>query len=162
MKKLLIFLTLFSILFISSGQTYEQQTLIPAMQRCFPSEPFKGFLSLFHIPYWGMTISVEERGYYPFVEFLIRKASHVVIFGLIALAVLNLLPKPKMSWALGITALIALADEFHQSLTGGRTPTGQDVLLDIFGAVLFLGTAKFLKEKGTADSSTRSLRAQRR
>ena len=140
MKKLLIFLTLFTILFISSGQTYEQQTLIPAMERYFPSEPFKGFLTLFQIPYWGMTISVEERGYYPFVEFVIRKASHVVIFG-----------------------LIALADEFHQSLTGGRTPTGQDVLLDVFGAVLFLGAAKFLKKnKKEFSTSIRSLRAQRR
>lgn len=139
MKKLLIFLTLFSILFISSGQTYEQQTLIPALQRYLPSEPFKGFLSLFQIPYWGMTISIEERGYYPFVEFLIRKASHVVIFGLIALAVLNMLPKPKVWIAFTVTSAIAFVDEYHQSLTGGRTPTLHDVLLDMFGAALFLG-----------------------
>lgn len=139
MKRLLIFLTLFAILFVSSGQSYEQQTLIPTLERLLPSEPFKGLLSLFQIPYWGMTISVEERGYYQFIEFLIRKASHVVIFGLIALAVLNLLPKPKVGFAFAATTAIAIIDEYHQSLTGGRTPTVHDVLLDMYGAALFLG-----------------------
>lgn len=147
MKKLLIFLTLFAILFISSGQTYEQQTLIPALQRYLPSEPFKGFLNLFQIPYWGKTISVEERGYYPFIEFLIRKASHVVIFGLIALAVLNMLPKPKVWIAFIVTSAIAFVDEYHQSLTGGRTPTLHDVWLDMFGAALFLGVWLLWKNK---------------
>lgn len=147
MKKLLIFLILFAILFISSGQTYEQQTLIPALQRYLPSEPFKGFLSLFQIPYWGTTVSVEERGYYAFIEFVIRKASHVLIFGLIALAVLNMLPKPKVWIAFAVASAIAFVDEYHQSLTGGRTPTVHDVLLDMFGAALFLGIWLLWKNK---------------
>lgn len=61
------------------------------------------------------------------------------MFGLIALAVLNLLPKPRVWLAFVITTAIALMDEYHQSLTGGRTPTTHDVLLDAFGALLFLG-----------------------
>lgn len=138
MKKLLILLVLFTVLFVSSGQTYEEQTLIPTLEKYLPSEPFKGILSHLQIPYWGTYVSVEERGYYPFIEFLLRKGAHVLIFGMIALAVLNFLPKPKLWLAFVLTVVIALMDEFHQSLTGGRTPTIQDVLLDAFGAFLFL------------------------
>ncbi|MGK7376446.1 VanZ family protein [Planococcus sp. 1R117A] len=146
MKKILILLTLFIVLFVSSGQTYEEQSLIPALEKYLPSEPFKGVLSHLEIPYWGTHVSIEERGYHKFIEFLLRKGAHVLMFGLIALAVLNLLPKPKVWLALAITAAIALADEFHQSLTGGRTPAWQDVLLDLFGAVLFLSVAKLFQK----------------
>ncbi|WKA57847.1 VanZ family protein [Planococcus shenhongbingii] len=138
MKKILIFLILFIILFVSSGQTYEEQSLIPALEKYLPSEPFKGVLSHLEIPYWGTHVSIEERGYHKFIEFLLRKGAHVLMFGLIALAVLNLLPKPKVWLAFIIALAIALMDEFHQSLTGGRTPAIQDVLLDAFGALLFL------------------------
>jgi VanZ family protein len=34
--------------------------------------------------------------------------------------------------------VLAIADEYHQSLTGGRTPTIHDVMLDSFGAALVL------------------------
>lgn len=139
MKKLIVFVILFIVLFVSSGQTYEEQTLIPALEKYLPSEPFKETLSHLQIPYWGTYVSVEERGYYQFVEFLLRKGAHVGMFGLIALAVLNLLPKPRVWLAFVITTAIALMDEYHQSLTGGRTPTTHDVLLDAFGALLFLG-----------------------
>lgn len=62
-----------------------------------------------------MTVSVEERGYFAFIEFVIRKASHVLIFGLIALAVLNILPKPKVWIAFAVASAIAFVDEYHQS-----------------------------------------------
>jgi VanZ family protein len=138
MKKLLFFLILFAVLFVSSGQTYEEQTLIPTLEKYLPSQPFKGVLSYLQIPYWGTHVSIEERGYYQFIEFLLRKGAHVGMFGLIALAVLKLLPKPRIWIVFLLTGAIAAADEFHQSLTGGRTPTWTDVLLDLFGATLAL------------------------
>ncbi|GKW45379.1 VanZ family protein [Planococcus sp. NCCP-2050] len=138
MKKLLIFLALFIVLFISSSQTYEQQSLIPALEKYFPSMPFYSVLSTLEITYWGSVISIEERGYYLFIEFFLRKGAHVAIFGLIALAIANLLPK-KMGWlALPATATIAVLDELHQAVTGGRSPMAADVLLDISGAVIAL------------------------
>ena len=146
MKKLLIFAILFAVLFISSGQTYEEQTLIPTLEKYLPSQPFKGILSHLQIPYWGIQVSIEERGYYQFVEFLLRKGAHVVMFGLIALAVLNLLPKPRVWLTFLITGVIAISDEFHQSLTGGRTPTWADVLLDLFGAALALLVYKLYRQ----------------
>src|SRR5690606_26413642 len=104
MKKLLIVLVLFIVLFISSSQTYEQQSLIPALEKYFPTMPFYSVLSTLKITYWGSVISIEERGYYLFIEFFLRKGAHVAIFGLIALAIANMLPK-KMGWlALPATA----------------------------------------------------------
>lgn len=138
MKKLLIFLALFIVLFISSSQTYEQQSLIPVLEQYFPSMPFYSLLSTLEITYWGSVISIEERGYYLFIEFFLRKGAHVAIFGLIALAIANMVPK-KMWWlALPATAILAVLDELHQAVTGGRSPMAADVLLDISGAVIAL------------------------
>ncbi|WP_338655163.1 VanZ family protein [Sporosarcina psychrophila] len=140
MKKLIVLIILLSILFFSSGQTYEQQSLIPTLEKWLPSEPFESSLSKLQVPYWGTTISVEERGYYHFVEFLLRKSAHFVIFGVLAVAIYLILPKHvfRMLTATWITVLLAIADEYHQSLTGGRTPALQDVILDAAGAVTFL------------------------
>ena len=129
-----------AVLFISSGQTYEQQSIIPDLQKWLPGKPLESLLSKFEIPYWGITVSVEERGYYYFVEFLLRKSAHFFIFGFIAAAIYAVLPKIKFRLIIAafITLLIAIGDEYHQSLTGGRTPSAQDVILDMAGAVTTL------------------------
>lgn len=140
MKKLLVLLILLSILFVSSGQTYEQQSLIPTLQEWLPDKPLENKLSKLQVPYWGKTISVTERGYYPFVEFLLRKSAHFFIFGFVAIAIYSLLPKHgfRTLTAAFFTLLVAIGDEYHQSLTGGRTATNYDVILDMAGAVTFL------------------------
>lgn len=140
MRKLFILLILLGILFISSGQTYEQQSIIPNLQRWLPDKPLESTLSKFKIPYWGITVSIEERGYYYFVEFLLRKAAHFFIFGFIATAIYMVLPKIQFRFLFAalFTLLIAVGDEFHQSLTGGRTPSLQDVALDMAGAITAL------------------------
>ncbi|TWT27691.1 VanZ family protein [Planomicrobium sp. CPCC 101110] len=148
MKNILLLLLLLGILFVSSGQTYEQQTLIPAMEKYLAAKPLEGLLSYVHIPYYGTLVSIEERGYFAFIEFLLRKGAHLFMFGAVAIAVVVLLPKPSFWLAFAITVGLAFLDEFHQSLTGGRTPTGQDVLLDSIGAFLALSLWKlFMKIK---------------
>ncbi|TWT03567.1 VanZ family protein [Planomicrobium sp. CPCC 101079] len=138
MKNIILLLLLLSILFISSGQTYEQQTLIPTLEKYLAAKPLEGLLSYLHIPYYGTLVSIEERGYFAFIEFLLRKGAHLFMFGAVAIAVVVLMPKPKFWMAFAITVGLAVLDEFHQSLTGGRTPTGQDVLLDSIGAFIAL------------------------
>ncbi|MHA6259813.1 VanZ family protein [Sporosarcina sp. CAU 1771] len=142
MKKIIVLLALLFILFISSGQTYEQQSIIPTLEKWLPGKPFESILSKLAIPYWGIEVSIDERGYYYFIEFIIRKSAHFIIFGLVALSVYFVLPKYNYRTLLALLLTIGLAclDEFHQSLTGGRTPSMQDVLLDTAGAV----TALFL------------------
>ncbi|MFC6037985.1 VanZ family protein [Paenisporosarcina macmurdoensis] len=136
MKKYILFILILLVLFYSSAQTYEEQSMIPDLMMWLPGEPFKGFLSLFQIPYWGTIVSVEERGYHAFIEFLLRKGAHIAIFGALAFAAYIMFRRIRIAFIL--TVVLAIADEYHQSLTGGRTPTIHDVMLDSFGAALAL------------------------
>ena len=54
--------------------SYEQQTIVPELQQLLHDEPFKEQLSKIELTYWNQTISIETRGYFYFIEFLIRKA----------------------------------------------------------------------------------------
>jgi len=51
MKKPLVLLFLVIILFLSSGQTYEQQSLIPTLQEMLPDKPLEEQLAKLEIPY---------------------------------------------------------------------------------------------------------------
>ncbi|TQR21635.1 VanZ family protein [Psychrobacillus vulpis] len=136
MKKIVPLLFLLIIVFVSSGQTSEQQSLLPILEKWLPNKPFESLLSKLQIPYWGIMVSIDERGYYRFIEFLIRKGTHFFYFGVIALAIYAALPrfKYRIFTAGVLTMLFAIADEFHQSLTSGRTASAQDVMLDTAGA----------------------------
>lgn len=140
MRKIVILLVLLGILFMSSGQTYEQQSLVQDLEKWLPDRPFESLLAKLEIPYWGIKVSVEERGYYAFVEFLIRKSTHFFTFGLIAIVIYAIMPKHRhrLFLAASITVLLAILDEVRQSFTVGRTASLQDVLLDMLGAVTAL------------------------
>ncbi|CAM4114990.1 VanZ family protein [Lederbergia lenta] len=132
-------------IFIFSSQTYEQQSLVPMLYKILPGEPLIGLLSHIEIPYWGSIISVETKGYYYFLEFLIRKFAHLFLFGMFALTMFSLLmfiKRMKVPQAVFIaligTGIYAAVDEYHQLITGGRTPLVADVLLDMTGAVIAL------------------------
>lgn len=129
------------LIFVFSSQTYEQQSLIPFLRKTFPGEPFADLLSRLHIQYWGSVITVESKGYYYFLEFLIRKFAHVFLFGVLAVALFSVLVlmKRMRTWIAVFIAFIgaglyAAGDEYHQLVTGGRTALLEDVLLDMMGA----------------------------
>jgi len=75
------------------------------------------------------------------VHFAIRKLGHWSGYGSFALATYFALRKDRWrdwDWgkaliALAIVLALALGDEFHQSLTPGRTGCLQDSFLDLFG-----------------------------
>jgi len=140
MKKLIPLLLLLVIVFLASGQSADQQSMQDTLKAWLPTKPLESFLSLFQVPYWGILVSIEERGYYAFVEFLIRKGTHFVYFGFIALAIYIALPqfKYRKMTTVMVTMLLATADEFRQSFTSGRTASLQDVLLDTTGAITAL------------------------
>ncbi|MFJ7406909.1 MULTISPECIES: VanZ family protein [unclassified Lysinibacillus] len=148
MKKWLILLLLLGILAISSSMSYEQQSIIPELEELLVNKPFEAQLSVLKIPYWDTVVSVEERGYFEFVEFLIRKFTHFIGFGCIALGVYFALGKRRFAAGVAIvlTALIAMLDEFRQSFTPGRTMNGQDVLVDTAGAIVFISIALAVKK----------------
>jgi len=77
------------------------------------------------------------------IHHLIRKSGHFLGYGAIGLAWLRAwwmtLPRssflPDAALALVGTALIASADEFHQTFLPNRTGVASDVLLDCCGAI---------------------------
>ncbi|SES30411.1 VanZ family protein [Psychrobacillus sp. OK032] len=155
MKKIIPLLFLLIVVFISSGQTAEQQSLVPVLEKWLPNKPLESLLSYLQIPYWGILVSIEERGYYPFVEFLIRKGTHFFYFGIIALAIYAALPKfnYRKLTAISLTMFFAVADELHQSFTSGRTASAQDVMLDTAGAItalLLLKCIQAIKQRRSA------------
>ncbi|SEM96060.1 VanZ like family protein [Ligilactobacillus sp. WC1T17] len=137
---LLCALVMMLVLFISSSMTYQQQTSVPLLERILRHRPALAYLKHFTLTYAGNVISVEKVGYYKFIEFFIRKLAHFTTYFLLG-SFLYLAVKNKLSaWvAIMLAVLAALgyaaSDEFHQMLTGGRTPLFQDVMLDGMGAL---------------------------
>lgn len=129
------------ILFYSSSQTYAEQSSVSFLQKWLSSEPFSNRLQSVAFDYGGTEVSIKAMGYYKFVEFFIRKAAHFFTFFILGgslFLVLNSKMKQSIlslmfAWfsATGYAAM----DEFHQMITGGRTPLFQDVMLDSMGAL---------------------------
>lgn len=138
---LLIGFMMMGLLFYSSSQTYEEQSQIGLLSILLKNEPFKDQLAGVSFIYAGSEVSVAKSGYFSFVEFFIRKGAHFGTYLILGSSFfLGLAPRMKQfalvalfSW-LSATGYAAL-DEFHQMLTGGRTPLFQDVLLDSLGAL---------------------------
>lgn len=143
MKKFYFLGALLLTLLVFSSMTAEQQSLQHFLQTALSTKPFEAQLSQLAIPYWDTVVSVEERGYFAFVEFLIRKGAHFLMFATIAVALLQFRLHPVV--VLLIAFGIALGDEFRQSFTPGRTMTLQDVWLDTAGAFLGMVCWLFVK-----------------
>ncbi len=138
---LILAFLMIGLLFYSSSQTYAQQSQIGLLSRLLKNEPFKDHLANISFSYAGSEISIANKGYFSFVEFFIRKGTHFTTYFILGSSFfLVLVPRLKnlvlaafFAW-LAATGYAAL-DEFHQMLTGGRTPLFQDVMLDSAGAL---------------------------
>jgi len=77
------------------------------------------------------------------VDFVVRKAGHMFVFGVLAVLLWRALAAAAlrwpMLWAWVLAALYAASDEFHQSFTAGRHPSPVDVAIDCAGALIGLG-----------------------
>ncbi len=149
MKKLLkqpnfyfaIGILIMAILFYSSSMTYEQQSQVGLIDRVLASEPFKEQLSGIRFSYAGKEQSIAASGYGKFIEFFIRKGAHFFTYFVMGGSFcIGLYLKMKHFWWGGFFAWLAATgyagmDEFHQQLTGGRTPLFEDVMLDSSGAL---------------------------
>ncbi|MEK9197970.1 VanZ family protein [Ureibacillus sp. 179-F W5.1 NHS] len=141
-KYIFLIVGILIMLFCISSMTYEQQTIVPTLQETLENKPFYNLLSKLELTYWDQTISVESRGYYYFVEFLIRKGLHFAGYGIIAILIYRIYRKFQFQLA-GICAVlsifvIASLDEYRQTFVEGRTGIFDDVLLDTYGAITFV------------------------
>ena len=141
-KYILLIIAVLILLFCVSSMTYEQQTIVPTLQDTLESQPFYNLLSKIEVTYWGQTISVETRGYYYFIEFLVRKGLHFTGYGFISILFYLMYRKFKVRFAvifaLLTTFAVASLDEFRQTFVDGRTGIFDDVILDTTGAVTFI------------------------
>jgi len=76
------------------------------------------------------------------LDFVVRKAGHMAVFGVLAVLVWRALAssvvRRAMVWSWVLTFAYAASDELHQSFTAGRHPSPIDVGIDSVGALLFL------------------------
>ena len=84
---------------------------------------------------------IPEFGYW---DFFAKKGGHLLGYALLAAAYHYALYNGKRSGklpvllAIGLTALYAASDEFHQRFTPGRTPSLVDIGIDITGGLIGL------------------------
>lgn len=75
-------------------------------------------------------------------DYLVKKASHSIGYGLLALSYLHLLKNyPKRYWLAWLMAVLySVTDEFHQSFVFGRHASFYDAaVFDNLGALIALG-----------------------
>lgn len=131
------FLMLLAI-FISSSMTYHQQTIKQDIK------PATGWLydlvKSIHFTYAGQKHSVAIDGYGTFVELILRKLAHFGSYFVVGASFIygfkSIIKKWYWEFFFVFFGTVGLAafDEFHQAITGDRTPSIYDVMLDGFGA----------------------------
>lgn len=133
---------------VLSNMSYQQQSLIPLLRDVLQDKPLEQWLSQLQINYWGEIVSVETKGYFYFIEFLIRKGVHFFGYGLLALIFFSFYSSLKWRFPMIIgfisVVVIASLDEFRQSMIPGRTGMVGDVVLDASGALTLLIIAKLV------------------
>jgi VanZ family protein len=99
------------------------------------------FLSAILTPFFG-TLSYHQLD---LINFLLRKTGHLTGYAILSLLVFRALQRTFAGslrrWAalaVAFTALVASADEYHQSFLPSRTSSVRDVMLDTCGAVLMM------------------------
>jgi VanZ family protein len=75
------------------------------------------------------------------LDFLVRKAGHMGIFGILALLLWRAIAgtaawRRPWAWALALAVLYAVTDELHQGAVTGRHAAAVDVGIDATGALI--------------------------
>lgn len=141
------------ILYGSSSMTYQDQSVTSNLELILKGEPFREFLSSIEFIYAGDLISIANNGYFPFIEFFIRKGAHFFSYFLIGLFwYLGLRKRVRHEWLTILLAVLlsigyASFDEFRQVFNPGRSGLMADVILDTAGAIVGVGMAKLLVYK---------------
>lgn len=90
------------------------------------------------------SITVGSSSDFYWKDFVVKKTAHVVEYGILATLIYralinsNVSNKKAMLYSVILAFLYGATDEFHQSFTPGRGPKFTDVLIDTFGATLFI------------------------
>jgi VanZ family protein len=83
------------------------------------------------------------------LNLIIRKITHVIVFGILAFLLYKTLAAYPFSYILSwiLTVIYAVSDEWHQSFMPGRVAAYQDVLFDSLGAFFALFLIYIISKK---------------
>ncbi|MBS3909316.1 MAG: VanZ family protein [Actinobacteria bacterium] len=133
-----------------SGQTFAEQDLRPKIRQ---QERFVEAIK--SLPEVEFTYSRKPlnnlRNPVDFAHFWIRKGAHVLVYGIFGLALLAALGDLRMrlwkKWmvVLALVFVVALLDEWHQSIVGDRTGMFRDIVLDTVGFVVISSIALIVR-----------------
>ncbi len=86
------------------------------------------------------------------LDFLVRKAGHMGVFGILALLLWRALAgttawRRPWAWALALAILYAATDELPQGFVAGRHESAVDVGIDAAGAIIAIAAAGLLRSR---------------
>lgn len=128
-------------LFVSSSMTYHEQEINPSTvnHRFGFIEKLIYNWNIYYAGVWHNRVS--DSGIAGFTQFFVRKLAHFSSYFFLGLfSYVGLRRVFKICWTapffiLFMTTAFAAFDEYHQYLTGDRTPSVHDVMLDTFGSL---------------------------
>ena len=87
-----------------------------------------------------------------FLDFLVRKAGHMAVFGILALLLWRTVTtttarRLPWAWALALVVVYAITDELHQGFVAGRHPSAVDVGIDAAGALIALVAVGLMRSR---------------
>lgn len=129
-------------LFISSSMTYHEQEMKPGFIHTHLHfiEEIVGNLNIYYAGHWHNKVS--DGGVAGMTQFFVRKLAHFTSYFFLGIfSYLGLRRVFKVNWMAPMfiwfaTIAFAAFDEYHQYLTGDRTPSVHDVMLDGAGALV--------------------------
>lgn len=90
------------------------------------------------------------------LDFLVRKAGHMGVFGILALLLWRALASTTAwrrpwpwAWALALAVLYAISDELHQGFVAGRHESALDVGIDAAGALIAVAAVGIVRSRRT-------------
>ncbi|MFD2328171.1 VanZ family protein [Cohnella sp. GCM10020058] len=132
------------VIFKLSSQPYSKQTIQPLLFRTLSFEKAERLLPP------GLDIHYDGKEYrrdvnpYGMIEFAFRKGAHLFVYGVLAavtalvLRLFRLRPSAAAALSMAVVGLVAILDEWNQRYSSARTPTYQDVLVDLTGGAISL------------------------
>lgn len=131
------------IIFYSSSQPYEKQTVKPFLANELDLSFLIPYLDWVSFTFHHSVVSIETLGIEGFIEFFIRKGAHITVFFVLLCLFfaalkksVNILFKFKLIISFFLTVAYAGIDEYNQGFTDNRTAYSGDVVIDSFGALI--------------------------
>lgn len=130
------------LIYFKSAEPYQQQDLRPALAARIPLSVLEKWLP--HIEFQYDRDRISWQAPYDMLEFLIRKAAHVLEYAVLMFLWVNTLfsfhfkRTAALLFAAAVSLLYAVSDEWHQTFIPYRTGHAIDVAVDAIGIVIVM------------------------